>query len=90
VNADDETVSRLQNLLRRFCKRSLQKPELSIQNGNPLKAANRFRLTVMEIWGQANNSTIASFMSYAFSNNLGFSMLTGASTHLRLCGRQRS
>ena len=29
-------VRRLQNLLRRFCKRSIQKPEFSIQNGNPL------------------------------------------------------
>jgi len=27
---------RLQNLLRRFCKRSIQKPVFSIQNWNPL------------------------------------------------------
>jgi hypothetical protein len=29
-------MRRLQNLLRRFCKRSIQKPEFSIQNWNPL------------------------------------------------------
>jgi hypothetical protein len=29
-------LRRLQNLLRRFCKRSIQKPEFSIQNWNPL------------------------------------------------------
>ena len=29
-------LRRLQNLLRRFCKRRIQKSEFSIQNGNPL------------------------------------------------------
>ena len=31
-----EHLRRLQNLLRRFCKRRIQKPEFSIQNWNPL------------------------------------------------------